>query len=342
MPNGKKQPDTPYESFLEAEISDTPDNIDSFIEQLQELAQKLRQDGATRGDAKLLLNATKELRHCFRVFAEYRGTRKATVFGSARTKPDHPAYQAALKFGEQIQQQGWMVITGAASGIMEAGNVGAGRDHSFGLNILLPFEQGANAVVAGDPKLMNMRYFFTRKLMFIKESDAVILFPGGFGTHDEAFETLTLIQTGKTHIFPIVLVDQPGGTYWKNWHKFVLDELLANQYIDSFDIELYKMTDSVEEAVAIVQQFYKNYHSMRYVRGQLVFRLQKPVPEKLIRRLDTEYQDILTEGGFRNSTALPEEKNEPMIFDLPRLVFAFNKHDHGRLRMLIDELNQQD
>ncbi|MGL4421168.1 MAG: LOG family protein, partial [Gemmataceae bacterium] len=214
-------PNTPYESILEsapAEPSEKPMSpISDFVEQIKETADKLVKDGASRGDVKLLLTALKELRYCFKVFAEYRGARKVSIFGSARTPPAHPAYQAAVAFGRRIREEGYMVITGAASGIMEAGHVGAGATNSFGLNILLPFEQGANPVILDDPKLMNMRYFFTRKLAFVKESDAVVLFPGGFGTHDEAFETLTLVQTGKTHVFPIVLVDEPGGTYWEHW-----------------------------------------------------------------------------------------------------------------------------
>src|SRR5436190_19590956 len=211
----------------------------------------------------------RELRYCFKVFAGYLGKRKAIVFGSACTPPEHPAFKVAVEFGRQIVEAGWMVITGAGHGIMEAGHVGAGREHSFGLNILLPFEQSANPVVHGDPKLMTLRYFFTRKLLFIKESDAVVLFPGGFGTQDEAFEALTLVQTGKSHIFPIVLVDEPGGTYWQAWQRFIESELLDRGYLSPADRFLYTVTDSVEEAVRTVTGFYRVYHSMRYVHGDL-------------------------------------------------------------------------
>ena len=317
------------------------ENIAAFADMIREVADKLISDGASRGDAKLLASAVKELRHCFRVFARYRGIRKATVFGSARTARDHPAHIAAVEFGHRISQAGWMVITGAASGIMEAGHLGAGREKSFGLNILLPFEKGANAVLSGDSKLMNLRYFFTRKLVFIKESDAVVLFPGGFGTHDEAFETLTLVQTGKTHIFPIVLVDEPGGNYWKRWQEFVKDDLLARGYISPQDLHLYKVTDSIDEAVGEVIRFYRVYHSMRYVRGDLVLRLNEPLSSETLERLREQFADILVTGTFEQTAALPAEANEPTLAALPRLKFHYNKQDAGRLRQLIDALNAE-
>src|SRR5215210_2465535 len=233
-------PGTPFDSITEPDAPGpaappADPGTGGFALQIKETADKLLRDQAGRGDVKLLATALKELRYCFKVFGGYRGRRKVTVFGSARTKPDHPAYTAAVEFGKRMAAEGYMVITGAAAGIMEAGHVGAGRDSSFGLNIMLPFEQAANPVIHGDPKLMNLRYFFTRKLMFIKESDAVVLFPGGFGTHDEAFEALTLVQTGKSHLFPIVLVDEPGGSYWSRWQAFIEEALLANGYISPDD-----------------------------------------------------------------------------------------------------------
>ncbi len=339
-----KSPDGPFESFLESSPPDAAvrpavESIAEYVEQIRDTAEKLTKDGASRGDAKLLASAFKELRHCFRVFAQYRGIRKATVFGSARTKADHPAHGAAVDFSRRIAETGWMVITGAASGIMEAGHLGAGREQSFGLNILLPFEQSANAVLTGDSKLMNLRYFFTRKLVFIKESDAVVLFPGGFGTHDEAFETLTLVQTGKTHIFPIVLVDEPGGNYWKRWQEFVKEDLLARGYISPQDLHLYKVTDSVEEAIREVLGFYRIYHSMRYVRGTLVLRLNEELGKAKMELLRERFADILVTGTFEQCPALPAEANEPTLAKLPRLKFHFNKHDAGRLRQLIDAIN---
>jgi uncharacterized protein (TIGR00730 family) len=233
-----------------------------------------------------------------------------------------------------------MVITGAASGIMEAGHVGAGRDNSFGVNILLPFEQGANPVIHGDPKLMNMRYFFTRKLIFVKESDAIALFPGGFGTHDEAYETLTLIQTGKSHIFPVVMIDEPGGTYWKQWRQFVEDDLLARGYISPADLSLFTVTDSVEDAVREITTFYRVYHSMRYVKGDLVLRLQSPLPDRVLDQVRWEFKDLSAGGTFEQVSALPPEANEPALANLPRLKFRFDRHSQGRLRQLIDFLNR--
>lgn len=332
--------DTPFESFMEPDARVQAGGIAEFVKQIKEVADKLQTDGASRGDAKLLASALKELRHCFRVFAAHRGVRKATVFGSARTSPTHPAYIAAVEFGKQMAEAGWMVITGAASGIMEAGHVGAGRDKSFGLNILLPFEQGANTVIAGDPKLMNMRYFFTRKLAFIKESDAVVLFPGGFGTHDELFETLTLIQTGKTHVFPIVLVDEPGGTYWQKWQSFVQEDLLDRGYISPADLFLYTITDDVTAAVRVVSDFYRVYHSMRYVKGELVLRLQSRPSDETVAAINAEFADIITGGSFELTGALPAEENEPALAELTRLKFKFNKQSHGRLRQLINRLNR--
>jgi uncharacterized protein (TIGR00730 family) len=314
--------------------------LDEFVQQIKDTADKLARDKAPRGDMKMLATALRELRYCLKVFAAYRGKRKATVFGSARTRPDHPAYTAAVEFGRRMAEENWMVITGAAAGIMEAGHVGAGRDMSFGLNILLPFEQGANPVISGDPKLMNLRYFFTRKLMFIKESDAVVLFPGGFGTHDEAFETLTLIQTGKSHIFPVVLVDEPGGTYWARWQDFVKEDLLNRGYISPADLSLYHITDSVEDAIREVTRFYRVYHSMRYVRSGLVLRLQRRLSDATMDRLTAEFADLTAPGGrFEQTGALPQEANEPALAELPRLRFKFNRHRMGRLRQLINVVN---
>jgi len=312
---------------------------EEYAAQIKETADKLLEDRAGRGDLKLMATAVRELRYCFKVFAAYRGTRKVSIFGSARTNPIHPAYIAAANFAREMVEAGWMVITGAGSGIMEAGHRGAGRDKSFGLNILLPFEQSANPVVHGDPKLVTMRYFFTRKLMFIKESDAVVLFPGGFGTHDEGFEALTLIQTGKSHIFPLVMVDQPGGNYWKHWHQFIVGGLLANGYISPHDTSLYRVTDSVEEAVQEVTRFYRIYHSMRYVRGNLVLRLQTKLSEPLMARIRAEFADIAANGLFEQISALPEESNEPELVNMPRLKFRFVRHLVGRLRQLIDVIN---
>src|SRR5947208_1946786 len=336
-------PKTPFDALTEPEPAEVlgrhpapPTGIEDYANQIKETADKLVRDHAGRGDVKMLAVALKELRYCLKVFAGYRGKRKVTVFGSARTKPDHPTFKAAEAFGREIAKAGWMVITGAGHCIMEAGHLGAGRDDSFGLNILLPFEQSANAVVQGDPKLVTMRYFFTRKLLFIKESDAVVLFPGGFGTHDEAFEALTLVQTGKSHIFPIVMVDEPGGTYWKLWQQFIETALLGRGYISPADRHLFRVTDSVEEAVREVTRFYRVYHSMRYVRGDLVLRLRTPLSDRVLGEIRWSFADLLTGGTFEQTDALPEEANEPSLASLPRLKFRFDRHAIGRLRQLID------
>jgi uncharacterized protein (TIGR00730 family) len=342
-------PRTPFDAVTDPEPPEAtpgrpahaPPGAEEYAAQIKETADKLLRDRAGRGDVKLIATALRELRYCFKVFAAHRGKRKAVVFGSARTPPTHPAYAAAEDFGRRIAEAGWMAITGAGSGIMEAGHRGAGRDNSFGLNIHLPFEQSANPVVHGDPKLVTMRYFFTRKLMFIKESDAVVLFPGGFGTHDEAFEALTLVQTGKSHIFPIVMVDEPGGNYWKLWDHFIREALLARAYISSYDTSLYRVTDSVEAAVEEVIGFYRVYHSMRYVRGNLVLRLQSRLGERLLDRIKTDFGDIVAAGTFEQVDALEEEANEPLLAELPRLKFRFDRHAIGRLRQLIDVINAE-
>src|SRR5579871_3931619 len=263
--------------------------VEQLAQQIRETADKLIRDGATRGDIKLLSTALKELRYSFKVFTPYRHLRKVSIFGSARLPESHPAYASAVEFSRRVAEAGWMVITGAASGIMEAGHVGAGREKSIGVNILLPFEQEANPIIRGDLKLMHLKYFFTRKLLFVKESDAVALFPGGFGTQDEGFEVLTLVQTGKSHLIPIVLVDEPGGDYWKRWQNFVEEVLLARHMISPNDLALYKVTDSVEEAVAEVTRFYRLYHSMRYVKGNLVLRLQHSLAPALLEQIRKEF-----------------------------------------------------
>jgi uncharacterized protein (TIGR00730 family) len=317
-----------------------PATVEALAQQIRETADKLLRDGASRGDIKLLSTALKELRYSFKVFSAYKGRRKVTVFGSARLPPSDPAYQQAVAFGRRMAEAGFMVITGAASGIMEAGHVGAGRDNSIGVNILLPFEQAANKVIVGDTKLMNLKYFFTRKLLFVKESDAIALFPGGFGTQDEGFEALTLIQTGKSHMFPVVMLDEPGGDYWTRWRDYIEGVFVKRGLISPADTALYKVTDSLDEAVAEVLGFYRVYHSMRYVGGELVLRLQHRLDDALLQRLGREFGDILASGTFEQSEALPEEANDVAAAGLPRLRFRFDRRSLGRLRLLIDAINR--
>lgn len=316
-----------------------PTGIEQLVQQIRETADKLIRDGATRGDVKLLNTALKELRYAFKIFTPYRHLRKVTVFGSARLPASNPAYQQAVEFSRRVAEAGYMVITGAAQGIMEAGHVGAGRANSIGVNILLPFEQEANSIIRGDLKLMHLKYFFTRKLLFVKESDAVALFPGGFGTQDECFEVLTLVQTGKSHLFPIVMVDQPGGDYWVRWEQYLREVLLARKLISPEDLHLFKVTDSVDEAVDEVLRFYRVYHSMRYVDGELVLRLRRRLSDALLERIRREFASIVVSGTFEQSEALPEEANDVQVADLPRLHFRFDRRSLGLLRLLIDLIN---
>jgi uncharacterized protein (TIGR00730 family) len=318
-----------------------PVTIEQLVQQLRETADKLLRDGAARGDVKLLNTALKELRYAFKVLAPYRNMRKVSVFGSARLPASDPAYMAAVRFGKLIADANWMVITGAASGIMEAGHMGAGREKSIGVNILLPFEQEANPIIRGDLKLMHLKYFFTRKLLFMKESDAVALFPGGFGTQDEGFEVLTLVQTGKSQLIPIVLVDAPGGDYWLKWQSFVTDVLLPRGLISPSDLALYTVTDSVEAAVDEVLGFYRVYHSMRYVAGDLLLRLKYTLSRDLLERIRAEYHDIVSGGTYELTKALPAEANDTAVRDLPRLRFRFDRKSLGRLRMLVDLINRE-
>jgi uncharacterized protein (TIGR00730 family) len=301
---------------------------------------KLSQDHPDRGDLKIIHNALKEMRYGFKLFSHYRHFRKVSVFGSARTLPHEPAYLQAEEFSRRITEKGFMVITGAGEGIMRGAQGGAGRDQSFGMNINLPFEQTANKFIENDPKLMTFKYFFTRKLFFIKEADAVVLFPGGFGTHDEGFEALTLVQTGKSDPFPVVFLDAPGGTFWKVWESHLHDELLRTNLISKEDLSLFKVTDSAAAAVEEITRFYANYHSIRYVRDLLVIRITRPAEEPMLKRLNAEFSDTLASGKIEAVVALPEEANEPEIRELPRLLMHFNRRNFGRLRQLIDAINQ--
>ncbi|MDA9859319.1 TIGR00730 family Rossman fold protein, partial [Rubripirellula sp.] len=307
---------------------------------MRHTVDRLEKDQAARGDLKILSRTLRELRYAFSVFRPYRRRRKVTIFGSARTAPDHPEYIIATELGRRMAEHGWMVITGAGGGIMEAGHRGAGRDASMGLNIMLPFEQGANEYIEGDPKLVTMKYFFTRKLMFVKECSAVCCLPGGFGTLDEALETLTLMQTGKQTLIPLVLLDHPGGSYWRDLGEFIEKQLLRNGMISPEDVALYKITNSVDEAIEEIIRFYSVYHSLRYVQNRLVLRLKKVLSDEKLAEIKENFSDILVDGSFIQCSALPEETGEPALADLPRLVFHFDRHALGRLRMLIDVINQ--
>ena len=290
-------------------------------------------------DVKIVNRAVKELRHAFGVFHSYRHRCKVSVFGSARTPSDDPNYRLAQRFGEAIVREGFMVITGGADGIMRAAQEGAGRENSFGVNIMLPFEQGPNTTIADDPKLITFKYFFTRKLMFQKEANAIALFPGGFGTHDEGFEILTLAQTGKSDPQPIVCLHAPGCDYWDDWAAFISKQFLKRNLINEEDLSLFTIVNSAEEAVAHILRFYRRYHSIRFVGRQLAMRLKTPISAEQLERLEGQFSDLLASGRYELRGPLEEELDEPSLQHLPRLAFHFNRRSAGRLRQLINYLN---
>ncbi|HTY77924.1 MAG TPA: TIGR00730 family Rossman fold protein [Candidatus Bathyarchaeia archaeon] len=300
-------------------------------------ALKLFEDGAATGDLKIANNALKELRYGFKVFAPYRSVPKVTVFGSARTPVDHPVSMQARAFGARMTGAGWMTITGAGSGVMGASQEGAGRESSFGLNIRLPFEQDANPWIADDPKLITFKYFFTRKFFLVREAWAMAYFPGGFGTGDEVFESLTLMQTGKAEIVPVVLVDAPGGRYWQRWLDFVREQMVETGMVSPEDLALFRVTDSVQEAAGEVEGFYRVFHSYRFVGDSLVIRLHRAVSAATVSEISLRFSDILKGPAEQVPQALEAERGE--FPELPRLVLAFNRSGFARLRQLIDFLN---
>jgi len=312
---------------------------EDLVADILENGLKLLRDVEHRGDVRVIQTALRELRYAFKLFEPYAERRKVTIFGSARTQPSQLEYRQAVEFARLMAAAGYMVITGAGPGIMQAGHEGAGPENSFGANIRLPWEQSANPVISRDEKLIHFKYFFTRKLTFLRHSDAVALFPGGFGTLDEGYEALTLMQTGKSRLVPLVLVDRPGGTYWKTWDKQVREHLLRNKLICAEDLNLYQITDNAAEAVRIITRFYRNYHSSRFVRDLLVIRLTHPPSPSAIASLNEDFGDILQGSPFQIIPATPEEVEDDDQVNRPRLAFGFNRRDYGRLRELIDRLN---
>jgi uncharacterized protein (TIGR00730 family) len=345
------------EKDQELHFSRTNGPIDDAIDQLIELAGplccshliremilaalKAGRENAKEADLKMMNSALKELRFTSKVFAPYIDVRKVTVFGSARTKPGEPVYKLARLLGQKLVEAGYMVITGGGGGIMQAVNEGAGAEQSFAVNIRLPFEQRSNVVVEGNPRLIMYKYFFTRKVAFLKEASAIVLFPGGFGTLDEAMETLTLLQTGKHSPMPLIFVDEPGGTYWLKWLQFFEEEFMSQGYISPSDFYLFKRLDSVDEVVASVRHFYRRYHSIRYVEKQMVIRLTSGIDPDALEELKDEFQDILLPGGSVSvSGPLAAEADEPELAHLPRLLVDFNRIDFGRLQYFIETINR--
>jgi uncharacterized protein (TIGR00730 family) len=330
--------------------------IDKVIAHLIDMARVIRRPGIVREmilaslkagreddgrvDLKLMNTSLKEMRYTAKIFHDYRHIKKVTVFGSARTQPTESLYKMARLLGKKLSESGYMVITGAGPGIMQAANEGAGPEHSFGVNIQLPFEQKPNPTLDGNPKIISYKYFFNRKVAFLKEADAAVLFPGGFGTLDEAMETLTLVQTGKRNPLPILLLDKPGGNYWLNWIRFIKEQLLAKGYIRESDLKLFESLDAVDDAVECINRFYRRYHSLRYVGNQLLIRLTSPIDETGIKDLKNRFSDMLSSNGdIRPSGPFSEEMDEPDIRHLPRLVVDFNRFGFGRLREFIDAVN---
>src|SRR5438552_39241 len=312
-----------------------PDLVADVVEN----ALKLLHDGEGRCDVRVIQTALRVLRYAFKLFAPYAATRKVTIFGSARTLPSKTEYKQAVEFARKISAAGFMIITGAGPGIMQAGHEGAGPEKSFGANIRLPWEQSANPIIQDDKKLITFKYFFTRKLTFLRHSDAIVLFPGGFGTMDEGYEALTLMQTGKSRIMPLVLMDREGGAYWRTWDKHIREHLLRNQFISPDDLHLYHVTDNTDDAVRLITRFYRNYHSMRFVHELLVIRLKHPPSSYAIEGLNEDFKDIISGEKIEPIEATPEEREDNQYLDLPRIAFGFNRRDYGRLRQLIDVLN---
>jgi len=322
-------------------VAAEPPSNNRLIMEILTTAVKLGLESSDRGDLKLANNALKELRYSFKIFSPYRGVQKVVIFGSARSKKSSPEYKMAEKFTRRLTKKGYMIVTGGGAGVMEAGNKGALAGREFALNINLPFEQKANPHIDEKDKIINYKYFFTRKLIFVKETDATALFPGGFGTNDEGFEMLTLVQTGKSRPRPILLMEPEGSTYWTHWKRFMARQMAAAGYIDKKDLGLFHITGSVDEAVSYIEDFYKVYHSIRYVKDLTVLRLQKRLPVKAVDEMNRRFGDILTGGKITQSRATRKEKEQGEFPELPRLLMKFNMRDYARLYELIRFINRQ-
>lgn len=340
------EPANPSLASIEAEIvewlraqpkSGNEDQIADILRTVLRLAR----DDASRGDLKILSRTIRELRHAFRIFAPYSSVRKVSIFGSTRVAETDVYYSMARELALRLAAEGFMVITGAGPGIMAAGHEGAGRPMSFGVNIRLPSAQPANRFIKNDPKLMSFHFFFTRKLIFVKEADAVVIFPGGYGTHDELTEAITLAQTGKSQLVPIILMDSPERNYWREWQEFLREGMLSRGYISEEELGFFKLFTDVEAALGEIKSFYRHYHSYRYVKDDLVIRLNNPPTPGLIERLNREFSEILIGGTVRQTEPLPDESDDPDTLHLHRLLVPFNREDFARLRRMIDVINQQ-
>ncbi len=310
-----------------------------LAELLVESAFALLNDQPSLLDLKIAGAALEEMREAFKMFAPFRAVPKVTIFGSARTQMADPLYLQARDVAARLAAAGWMVVTGAGPGIMQAGMEGAGRDKSIGVSIRLPFEQGANPVIAGDVKYVSMKYFFTRKLMLIKESKGFVCLPGGFGTLDETFELLTLTQTGKGLPVPIVFLDTPGDPYWETVHDFVDRQLIERGLVSPADTDLYLVTDDCQAAVDEVLGFYRNYDSIRYVGHVAVMRMKQSPTDSQMAVLNDRFGPRCSTGKITRAAPFEPERKEHDKLDLPRIAFTFSKHDYGDVRELIDTVN---
>ncbi|MDD5424762.1 MAG: TIGR00730 family Rossman fold protein [Candidatus Omnitrophica bacterium] len=313
---------------------------EGILREILTTAVKLGRESDDKGDLKLVNNALKELRYSFKIFSPYRHVKKAVIFGSARSKPSSPEYKMAEDFARKMTAKGYMVVTGGGPGVMEAGNKGASMGMEFALNIRLPFEQKPNPYIYEKQKIISFKYFFTRKLIFIKETDATVLFPGGFGTNDEGFEMLTLIQTGKSKPRPILMMEPEGSTYWAVWRRFVNNELLRNGFIEKEDMSLFRTVRTADEAIRYIEEFYRVYHSIRYVSGRTVLRLNRKISEKTLAAINRKFKGILTGGKIELSPPLKEEIEKGEHLKLPRLVMDFDFRSYGRLTEMIDVINR--
>jgi uncharacterized protein (TIGR00730 family) len=316
---------------------DPGDLSGQLVREMMTTALRLITDDADTGQRKLVARSLRELRYAMKVFRPYHHLRKVTIFGSARTAPEHPDYQLCVRFAELMAANEWMVITGAGDGIMRAGNEGAGAAMSFGLSIRLPFEVNANEFIRDDPKLVTSRYFFTRKLMFVWQASALALFPGGFGTLDECFEVLTLVQTGKAPMIPIVMVQPPGEDFWHGFDRFIRQNLLTKGMISEEDLSLYHIFDDAQAAAQHVMDFYRNYQAERFVGDRYVIVLKTPLTAAQLDEINSEFGDLVADGKIEQVEAFEAETQHR---HLPRLAFVSHRRYYGRLRLLIDRVNR--
>ena len=315
--------------------NESADLINNILSDLMKLALSSKDNG----DMRLLRNNIKDLCNAFQLFSKYRDIRKVALFGSSRTGPYDPAYKLAEDFAQRIVNKGFLVITGAGGGIMEAGNKGATAANSFGVNIRLPFEQDANKFISED-RLVSFKYFFSRKLVFQKESDATVILPGGFGTVDEMMEILTLVQTGKSRPRPVILLQPEGDDYWTEFNVFI-DKMMAHGYISDEDLQLYTITGDAEEAARQISDFYKIYHSLAYVENETVLRFNAPIADGVIEKINKDFRDIIKEGDIEPTEPLPKELERHNHANLYRLKFRFNRSSFGRLIEMIHFINSE-